>query len=69
MPCPLVIGYDAFILGRLGADALAYSNVLFGGAILIWSFNVLAAVVRGSGNMLLPSLTLLGTAPAVFTRR
>ena len=48
--------------GAALADALAYSNVLFGGAVLIWSFNVLAAVVRGSGNMLLPSLTLLGTA-------
>jgi len=50
--------------GRGGAldDALAYSNVLFGGAIVIWLANVVAAIVRGAGNMLLPSLALLGTA-------
>ena len=42
--------------------ALAYSNVLFGGAVVIWATNVLAAVVRGAGNMLLPSLMLLPTA-------
>jgi putative MATE family efflux protein len=50
--------------GRGGAlgQALAYSNVLFGGAVVIWLTNVLAGIVRGSGNMLLPSLALLGTA-------
>jgi putative MATE family efflux protein len=42
--------------------ALAYSNVLFGGAAVIWATNVLAAVVRGAGNMLLPALMLLATA-------
>lgn len=42
--------------------ALAYSNVLFSGAVVIWFTNVLAAVVRGAGNMLLPSLLMLGTA-------
>jgi putative MATE family efflux protein len=52
-------------MGGRGAaldDALAYSNVLFGGAVLIWLSNVLAGIVRGAGNMLLPSLSLLGTA-------
>lgn len=52
-------------MGGQGAaldDALAYSNVLFGGAVVIWVTSVLAGSVRGSGNMLLPSLTLLGTA-------
>ncbi|MBX3658233.1 MAG: MATE family efflux transporter [Ramlibacter sp.] len=43
-------------------DAMAYANVLFGGALAIWLGNVLAAIVRGAGNMLLPSLVLLGTA-------
>lgn len=38
--------------------ALAYSNMVFGGALVIWLTNVLAAIVRGSGNMLLPSLML-----------
>ena len=44
------------------ADAMAYANVMFGGAVVIWLTNVLSAVVRGSGNMLLPSLALVGTA-------
>jgi putative MATE family efflux protein len=43
-------------------DALAYSQVLFGGAVLICLNNVLAAVVRGTGNMLLPALMLVLTA-------
>ena len=42
--------------------ALAYSNVLFGGAAVIWATNVLAAVVRGAGNMVLPATMLLATA-------
>jgi putative MATE family efflux protein len=42
--------------------ALAYSNALFAGAAVIWFTNVLAAVVRGAGNMLLPSLLLVATA-------
>ncbi|MGE0097556.1 MAG: MATE family efflux transporter [Hydrogenophaga sp.] len=60
--------FGATIYGAMGGrgsaldTALAYSNVLFGGAVVIWLTNVLAAVVRGAGNMLLPSLMLLGTA-------
>jgi putative MATE family efflux protein len=52
-------------MGGQGAaldDAMAYSNVLFGGALVLWWTNVLAAVVRGAGNMLLASLLLVGTA-------
>ena len=45
--------------GAALAQALAYSNVLFGGALVFWVFNVLASILRGSGNMLLPSVTLL----------
>src|SRR6185295_11953788 len=41
---------------------LDYSNVLFGVAVVIWLTNLLSSCVRGSGNMLLPSLTLLATA-------
>jgi Na+-driven multidrug efflux pump len=36
--------------------ALAYSGVIFSGAVVIWLTNVLAAIVRGAGNMVLPSL-------------
>ncbi len=40
--------------------ALAYSNVMFGGALAIWAVNVLGGIVRGAGNMVLPSMVMLG---------
>ena len=59
----LVLGRTVYgAMGGRGAalvDALAYSNLLFGGAVVIWATNVLAAIVRGAGNMLLPALMLL----------
>jgi putative MATE family efflux protein len=62
----LVFGRTVFsAMGGRGAAldaALAYSNTFFTGALVIWSVNVLAAVVRGSGNMLLPAMMLLATA-------
>lgn len=63
-----LLGFGRGIFGGMGGRgaaldaALAYSNVLFSGAVVIWLTNVLAAVVRGAGNMLLPSVLLLGTA-------
>lgn len=43
--------------------ALTYSNVVFAGAVLIWVFNSLANVIRGTGNMVLPAgVTLAGAA-------
>lgn len=45
-------------MGGSGASlvaALAYSDVVFAGAVLLWLFNALAAVIRGTGNMLLPA--------------
>jgi putative MATE family efflux protein len=53
------------IYGAMGARggaleaALAYSNVIFAGAAAVWLFNILAAVVRGTGNMLLPAGVVL----------
>ena len=38
--------------------ALAYSNVVFAGNILVWLLNALASVIRGTGNMLVPSLAV-----------
>src|SRR2546428_2173324 len=41
-------------MGGSGASltaALTYSTVVFSGAILIWVFNSLASVIRGTGNM------------------
>lgn len=45
-------------LGGHGATldaALAYSHVIFGGAVVFWSFNSLASVIRGTGRMVLPA--------------
>ena len=40
--------------GSLDA-AMAYSNVVFAGNIVLWLMNALASVIRGTGNMLFPS--------------
>ncbi len=42
--------------------AVGYSQVLFCGALLVWLSNTLASVLRGTGNMRVPSLGILGTA-------
>ena len=39
--------------------ALAYSNAVFAGGILLWLMNGLASVIRGTGNMLVPSMVIL----------
>jgi len=38
------------------AAALTYSGVVFAGAVLVWLFNSLANVIRGTGNMAVPAL-------------
>ena len=46
------------IMGGSGAAlqaALTYSVVVFSGAVLVWLFNSLANVIRGSGNMATPA--------------
>ena len=48
--------------GEALEQAVAYSRVLFGGALVTWFTNVLAGAVRGSGQMLLASLALVGAA-------
>jgi hypothetical protein len=57
------------ILGGSGASlaaALTYSNVVFSGAILIWIFNSLANVIRGTGNMAVPAaVTSVGAAALI----
>jgi Na+-driven multidrug efflux pump len=53
------------LLGGSGGvieQAAQYSQVLFSGAIAIWLVNTLASVVRGTGDMRIPSVTLIGTA-------
>src|SRR5581483_2999946 len=52
------------LMGGEGASlaaALAYSNVVFAAAILVWMFNSLANVIRGTGNMAVPAaITCIG---------
>ena len=62
----LLFGRHFFALlggrGRVLEEACNYSQVLFSGAIAIWLVNTLASVLRGTGDMRLPSLALVGTA-------
>jgi Na+-driven multidrug efflux pump len=62
----LAFGRDFYALlgGRGGVleQAMHYSQVLFSGAISIWLVNTLASVVRGTGDMRMPSVTLIGVA-------
>lgn len=53
------------LLGGRGValeQALAYSQVVFAGAVLVWLANTLASLLRGSGNTLAPALAFAGTA-------
>ncbi len=43
-------GHDASL-----AAALTYATIIFAGAIPLWLYNSLAAVIRGTGNILLPA--------------
>ena len=48
--------------GNVLAHAIGYVQIFFGGAILPWLMNTLAAILRGTGNMKLPSLIVLTSA-------
>ncbi len=48
--------------GNVLAQAIAYSQVYFGGAILTWLLNIMAGILRGAGNMKLPSLMIVNSA-------
>jgi putative MATE family efflux protein len=54
------------VMGGSGATldaALTYSNVVFCGAVLLWVYNSLANVIRGTGNMAVPAIvTCVGVA-------
>jgi putative MATE family efflux protein len=50
-------GHDASLQA-----ALAYSNILYAGAVLLWAMNALASVIRGTGNMLVPGGVICGGA-------
>ena len=48
--------------GDVLVAASRYSAVLFSGALLVWLSNTLASILRGTGNMRVPSLGILSTA-------
>jgi putative MATE family efflux protein len=62
----LLFGRQFFMLlggrGHVLEEACNYSQVLFSGAIAIWLVNTLASVLRGTGDMRLPSATIIGAA-------
>lgn len=62
----LLLGPGLYVLmgGRGGSleAAITYSNTVFAGALLVWLFNSLAAVIRGTGNMMLPAAVICAGA-------
>ena len=54
-----------YALGGRGAvldTAIVYARVALSAAVLIWAVNTLASIVRGTGNMIVPSSALLGAS-------
>lgn len=64
----LVLIFGPVFYGLLGgkdeslANAIRYSSVVFAGAITVWMANTLSSVLRGTGNMLAPAVTLICAA-------
>lgn len=63
----VVLGAGRWLYARMGGSgsvleaALVYSNWVFAGAVLVWLFNSLSAVIRGTGNMAYPAVvTVIG---------
>ncbi len=60
----IVLAFGPSLYGALGGEggslkaALLYSNVVFAGTTLVWLMNALASVIRGTGNMFVPSLAV-----------
>lgn len=57
-----VLGGGRWIYSEMGGTggaleaAMTYSNWVFAGATLVWIFNSLSAVIRGTGNMTVPAI-------------
>jgi Na+-driven multidrug efflux pump len=62
----LIFGPGLLVLlggrGNVLAQAIGYTQIFFGGAVLPWSMNTMAGILRGTGNMKLPSLLMLSSA-------
>ncbi|MBR1195158.1 MATE family efflux transporter [Bradyrhizobium sp. AUGA SZCCT0240] len=48
--------------GNVLAQAIGYTQIFFGGAVVPWLMNTMAGILRGTGNMKLPSLLMLVSA-------
>jgi len=48
--------------GNVLSNATGYAQIFFGGAVLPWLMNTMAGILRGTGNMKLPSLMILNSA-------
>ncbi|MDO9561438.1 MAG: MATE family efflux transporter, partial [Bradyrhizobium sp.] len=48
--------------GNVLAQAIGYVQIFFGGAVVPWLMNTFAGILRGTGNMKLPSLLMLSSA-------
>lgn len=48
--------------GKVQENAIGYAQIFFGGAVLPWLMNSLAGILRGTGNMKLPSLMIFNSA-------
>jgi putative MATE family efflux protein len=62
----LVLTFGRTLYGSMGGvdgsleAALIYSTVVFAGTPLVWVMNAVASLIRGTGNMLVPSLAICG---------
>jgi putative MATE family efflux protein len=48
--------------GNVLAQAIGYTQIFFGGAVIPWLMNTMAGILRGTGNMKLPSALMLSSA-------
>jgi putative MATE family efflux protein len=68
----LVIGFGPSLYGAFGgrdaalAEALAYSNMLFAGNVFLWLANTFAAILRGTGSMMMQAVVICGGAVLVL---
>ena len=64
----VMLVFGPALLERLGGRgnvltyAIGYVQIFFGGAVLPWLMNTMAGILRGTGNMKLPSLLILNSA-------
>ena len=48
--------------GNVLSQAIGYTQIFFGGAVVPWLMNTMAGILRGTGNMKLPSALMLSSA-------